>query len=99
MVFLREVVRCRGARRIDTSEIDSIARDDDGTIVESKYSGSDDRFTASDSNSEREGAKQMTDEWGQNAFTGELQAIREQVDAETLAKVDDAISDRKYNFY
>jgi hypothetical protein len=75
-----------------------IARDDDGNIViiESKYSGSDDRFTASDFDSERQGAKQMTDKWVQKAFTGELRAIREQVDAETLAKIDDAISDGKY---
>ncbi len=78
--------------------IDMIARDDDGNIViiESKYSGSDERFSASDFNSERQGAEQMTNEWVELAFTGELRAIREQVDAKTLAQIDDAISDGKY---
>ena len=77
--------------------IDMIARDgDDIVIIESKYSGSDERFTASDFDSERQGAKQMTDEWVELAFTGELRAIREQVDAKTLAQIDDAISDGKY---
>jgi Holliday junction resolvase-like predicted endonuclease len=77
--------------------IDMIARDgEDIVIIESKYSGSDDRVTAGDFKSKRQGAKQMTDEWVQTAFTGELQAIREQVDAGTLAEIDDAISDGDY---
>jgi hypothetical protein len=74
-----------------------IARDDDGNIViiESKYSGSDDRFTASDFDSERQGAKQMTDDSVELAFTGERTAVRKQL-GDDYAEVTKAIRSRDY---
>jgi hypothetical protein len=77
--------------------IDMIARDDDGNIViiESKYSGSDDRFTASDFDSERQGAKQMTDDSVELAFTGERTAVRKQL-GDDYAEVTKAIRSRDY---
>lgn len=69
--------------------IDMIARDDDGTIViiESKYNGPDDRVNPGRMDSEREGAKQMTDEWVSNAFNGEIDAIEGQLSDQELTEV------------
>jgi hypothetical protein len=77
--------------------IDMIARDDDSTIViiESKYSGSDDRFTANDFNSERDGSPQMSTDWVQKAFNGEQTAIRRQL-GDSFDEVRAAIVSEKY---
>ena len=76
--------------------IDMIARDgEDIVIIESKYSGSDERFTAIDFNSERQGAKQMTNEWVGLAFRGERAAVRDQL-GDDYGEVRQAIRSNDY---